>query len=375
MTAHPAVAVVGAYGGVGSAAVDQLRKWGVGPLRVGGRDLRRARTLADCNQRVGCEAVAVDADDPTSLTAFCADARLVVNCAGPSFRIADAVATVALAAGADYIDAGGDEPVERLLSRPGVVPHERIALLSAGMIPGLSALLVRLLIGPARGSGRLTGYAGGLGRFTPGAAADYLTTLAATSGGALAAWRAAARRECALLPLSDVELPFFPRHVTGHPYLSTELERVARTLGLEELRWYAIFDGEYVLRALRREPTSDEGHAIGARPESLMRAAELDLFGRAPYQRFVCRLDAGSGPSHMLVLRAHDPIALTGAAVALAARAVLGGEVPPGLGFAGEVLDPDVSLHRLRQATAVEGIDLFEIARESAQVPFEEGVL
>ncbi|HTB49504.1 MAG TPA: saccharopine dehydrogenase NADP-binding domain-containing protein [Solirubrobacteraceae bacterium] len=375
MIGDRAVAVIGAYGGVGTAAVRQLGEWELGPLRVGGHDLGRARALADGLPGVDCEAVAVDANDPASLVAFCEGCRLVVNCAGPSFRIGDGIAVAALAAGADYIDAGGEEPVQILLSRPGVLPPDRIALLSAGMVPGLSALLVRSLVGRARGPCRLTAYAGGLGRFTPGAAADYLARLSSGSGTPLAAWREGARRESALLPLRDVELPFFPRQVTGQPYLSTELERVARSSALEELSWYTVFDGEHVLRALRREPGSGGDPSIDAAAHALTRAAGLDAFGRKPYQRFVLRLDAGDEPSCTLVLRAHDPIALTGAAVALVARAALAGEVPPGLGFAGEVLDPDVSLERLREATAVEGVDLLEIPRELERAPSEEGTL
>src|SRR5439155_14111296 len=142
--------------------------------------------------------------------------------------------------------------------------------------------------------------------------------------------------------LRDLELPFFPGRVSAYPYLSLELERLARDLGLAEASWYSVFDGQFVLQALARSGSGVSEDPLEA-AAAIVRASELDVFGREPYQLFVVQLDghaAGEPVSRTLVLRATEPIALTGTVTALAARAVLEGEVAPGARFAADALDP-----------------------------------
>lgn len=371
------LAVAGAYGGVGQAAVHQLHAWGHGPLRLGGRDVERSRRLLAEIDDDG-EAVALDIDDPAALDAFCAGARVVLNCAGPSHHVRDRVARAALAAGADCVDAGGDDLVHDLLARSGGVPAQRTVLLSAGLQPGLSALLVRALVDGSEPPLSLTGFGGGLGRFTLGAAGDYLATVTNGAGTPLAAWRDGEPAARALTALHKVLLPYFPARVTAHPYLSSELVRVARRLGLAEASWYGVFDGQHVLRAIERRPATADATALAGAAKALGEAAELDLFGRDPYQLFVLTLEAGAHEqrrTRTLVLHGRDPITLTGAAAALAVDAVLSGVVPTGLGFAGETLDPERALPRLRTCSAVSFVDHVASDMSGGHLAVHEGVL
>jgi hypothetical protein len=369
------IGVIGAYGGVGTGAARQLHAWGHRPLRLGGRSPQRAQRLAAVLGD-GTHAVAVDAADPASLAEFCRGCRLVVNCAGPSLVIGDAVARATLAAGADYVAAGGDEPLHELLTVPGAVPRDRTALLSAGMLPGLSALLPRALATELEQPTCLTLYAGGLGRFTPGAASDYVASAASGYGIPCAAWRGGAIAHNALVPLSDASLPFFPGSVTAFPYVSRELERVATQIGLRDASSYTVFVGDHVLRAIER-PSHEDADALAAAAAALGDAAELDLFGRDPFQLFVVRLDdaGGHARSRTLVLHASDPIGLTGAAVAVAADAVVCGTAPAGLGFAGEALAPRPALQRLRRCAAVPLVEVIPSPPAAAAVGMHEGVL
>ena len=357
MTPRP-VAVLGAAGGVGTAAVAQLRDWGVGPLRLGGRDRYRLEKMIDALSLAAAEAVAVDLYRSEELARLCAGCRLVVNCAGPSHAVGDRVAIAALRAGADYVDPGGDEPLHARCAGA-----ERVVVVSAGSVPGLSALLIRALA--AAGGGRLVAYAGGRGRFTFAAACDYLTAAATTAGTPLAVWRDGAVLPAADAPLHGVRLPYFPGRVDAHPYVSHELARVAAAVGLAEATWYAVLAGVHVAEAVRARGEQDLHHAARA----LSRAAELDLFGRDPYQVFAIGLD-----DRTLTLRGSDPIALTGTMTALAALAVDGGELSPGAHYAGEVLDPERSLRRLEGAAAVDSVALAPAALAPPD-SVEEGVL
>ncbi|NLU78263.1 saccharopine dehydrogenase [Micromonospora sp. HNM0581] len=335
-----AVAVLGASGAVGRVALDLLRSWGVGPLRAG------ARRPPDAD---GVEQVAVDARDPAALVRFCADARVVLNCAGPAVDLTDAVARAAAQAGADYVDAAGDDA---LYAAVAAVPAAvgRVAVVSAGMMPGLSGLLPRLLAVHLPDGERLTGHVGGRDRFTRTAAVDYVS--ADESFG----WPAAALRDGqvvpgALRPCADVTVPTFPEPVTAQPYLGTETARIAAGLGLRQVDWYSVFAGERVLAALRSgtPPDADGKHRAG---ELLHRAAELDLFGQRPYQHLVVTLDGASG-TRTAVVHSTGASDLTGTFAALTARAVLAGTVPAGVWHAAEVLDPVVTFTELAAAPSV----------------------
>ncbi|MBB5774135.1 saccharopine dehydrogenase NADP-binding domain-containing protein [Nonomuraea jabiensis] len=362
------IGVLGGYGAVGGTAARLLA--GHPGLRVGGRDGAAARRFVDAELDGHGEAWQVDALDAAELARFCAGCRLVVNCAGPSYLLRDRVARAAFAAGADYVDAAGDATAfdgpTATGTGTGTGMQGRTAVLSAGMLPGLTGLVPRhlaaALASPNVGL-RLDVYTGGLDRLTPAAAGDFLLAGQEEQGAALAAWRDGARVARALTPVHDVQLPYFPGPVTAYPYLSAEAERVARELGLAEARWYNVITGDGVLAA-----ASTAGQAA-----DLTRAAELELAGRTPYYVLLFQLSGPHG-TRTLALRTRDSYALTAAVAAHAARAVLRGEVPAGLHHADAVLDPARVLADLEPVAKIEITEAVAPIDLVAPV-FEEGAL
>nr|BFE59213.1 saccharopine dehydrogenase NADP-binding domain-containing protein [Dactylosporangium thailandense] len=336
--AEPLVGVVGGYGAVGAALARQLHDRGGARLRIGGRDPHAAAALVDKQLEGRGEAAAVDVYDPGSLAAFCAGCAVVVNCAGPSYRVLDRVAVAALAAGAHYVDPGGDLPVRDLLTAAGT--GDRAAVLNAGLMPGLTALLP---LGLARaGSGRvarLTAYAGLVDRMTPAGAAEYLLSLGGGHGEPLAAWRGGRRVSRALEPLTGVEVPFYPGRVAVHPFLSGETEWLAATLGADEVDWYNVFDGGgNVVAALSRlRPAMLGAGDLESAARELAEAAALDLFGRDPYQLFVFEIADAAG-RRVLVLRTEDTYEATALLAAQATADALAGRLPAGVHLAAEVV-------------------------------------
>ncbi|MFI6042492.1 saccharopine dehydrogenase NADP-binding domain-containing protein [Nocardia sp. NPDC051321] len=346
-----AVGVIGACGAVGTEAVRHLRTLGIGQIRLSGRDLPRVRRLIERELAGSGEAAAVDVLDPDALGRFCGECSVVLNCAGPAATIGDIVGRAALAAGADYVDPAGDDVLSARLA--DALPPGRRALLSAGMMPGLTGLLPRYL-GPAAG-GRLVAHIGGLDRFSPAAAADFL--LAGTEfGHARTVWRHGHRVPAAAPHRATP--PYFPEPVTALPYLSTETERLAADLGLDEVDWFSAFAGEQVTTVLARPTSGPDGVS------RLRRAAELDLFGRRSYQLLVFELTRAA--TRTLVLGGTGASALTGALAALAVAAVLGCEVPPGVWHAAEALDPATVMAALPRLPSV---TLFDLVTGSVREP------
>ncbi|MBE1587054.1 saccharopine dehydrogenase NADP-binding domain-containing protein [Nonomuraea angiospora] len=355
------IGVLGGYGAVGGTVARLLAAHQ--GLRVGGRDGAAARRFVEAELGGHGEAWQVDALDAAELARFCAGCRIVVNCAGPSYLLLDRVARAAFAAGADYVDAAGDAAA---FAQPaGSGTQGRTAVLSAGMLPGLTGLVPRHLAALASLDAglRLDVYTGGLDRLTPAAAGDFLLAGQEERGAALAAWRDGARVARALTPVHDVQLPYFPGPVTAYPYLSAEAERVAGELGLAQARWYNVITGDGVLAA-----ASAAGQAA-----DLTRAAELELAGRTPYYVLLFQLSGPHG-TRTLALRTHDSYALTAAVAAHAAMAVLRGEVAAGLHHADAVLDPARVLADLEPVAKIEITEAVAPIDLVAPV-FEEGAL
>ena len=373
------VGIIGGYGAVGAVVAERLSAWGVSALRLGGRrpeqaDAMRQQLSADV------EAVAVDVANPAAVRRFCAGCDVVVNCAGPSYRILDTVARAAVAEDAHYVDAGGDDPVYERLADLAADPGTARLVLSAGMAPGLTGLFPRWLAGQGFAEVRkLTAYVAARDRFTEAAAGDYLMSLSNGYGAPMAAWRAGTVAARALEPRNDVELPYFAGRMNAYPFLSTETERTAVALGLSEVDWYNVFDADgQMLSAMARVSArfQQDGDLAPAVAE-LVRTAHLDLFGRGPQQQLVLRMDGlrdGEPVSRVALLKAGGTYRLTGVLSAVAVRAILHGEVSPGVWFAADALSPDAVVAELRGEAGVSVLEVFDEVSEEDE-SLEEGVL
>ncbi|MGF1664389.1 MAG: saccharopine dehydrogenase NADP-binding domain-containing protein [Kineosporiaceae bacterium] len=354
-TPSPPVAVLGATGEVGREAVRRLARAGSAPLRLGGRDGARAAAVADTVRAVvEVEARTVDLDHPAALAAFCDGCRVVVNCAGPSYRVLDTVARAAWAAGADYVDVGGESPARDALVA-GAAPEGRVAVFSAGVMPGLSGILPRLLTGrPLR---RLESYVGGAAAFTPLSAVDALLTRGDRFGTAMAVARDGAVVANATSPLRAVHLPGFPVPMAAWPFLTAE----ARALPAREVRAYNVFRSDRVPQALARawaELSPDAPVAdIARHAPAVVEASRGDVAESGAFyvMLFAARPEPGApaGPTRVL-LTAQDSYALSGAVMAWTAVAVLRGDVVPGAHLAADVLDPGAVAALLRDDPLVD---------------------
>ncbi|MFB9839738.1 saccharopine dehydrogenase NADP-binding domain-containing protein, partial [Actinoallomurus acaciae] len=111
MTGGRTVGVLGASGAVGGAAVRELRDLGYSALLLGGRRPDALREVA----RGDDETVRVDVADPDGLAAFAGRCDVVLNCAGPTYRLKATVAAAADSAGPHCVDVAGDDPAAEAL--------------------------------------------------------------------------------------------------------------------------------------------------------------------------------------------------------------------------------------------------------------------
>jgi hypothetical protein len=339
------IAVLGGYGAVGAVAAQRLT--GVAAeLRVGGRDADAAGALC---ARLGGPAAAhrVDLTDETSLAAFCAGADVVLNCAGPSYRVLDSVARAARAAGARYVDVAGDEPLLRRL-RDTAGAGAPAAVVSAGVLPGLTGVLPALLLADDEDATavRLELHVGGAARITPVSAVDVLLATGVEFGTSLAAWRDGAITRRALTPRWHTRVPGFEGVVHALPYLTTEVAAVAAARGIGEVRQFSVYVSERVPTVLATAWAEDPEDPTGWAGE-LAGAADADVAERGRhYALTLRRFDAGDETAAVSV-HTRDPYELSGAVAALTVRALLDDDRLDGVHAARDVLDPHTTWRAL----------------------------
>lgn len=364
------VAVLGAAGGVGRHVAVAMDRAGA-RVRLGGRSAERLVLVRDTDLGGRGEVRRCQLWDDDELSEFCAGADVVVNCAGPSYRVVDRVARAADAAGASCVDPGGDVPLLRALTER---PVERPVVVNAGLMPGLTAVLPAWLAEGMERPRSLVAHVGLMDRLTPVGAAEYLITLAGEHGEAQAAWRDGARSPRALTPVAGARVPFFPGRVDLQPYLSLEVERLAARLGLDEVDWWNVFDGDgHMLRTLTRLQGAGIGDDVTDAAAELCAAAELDLFGRTPYQIMTFRL-TGTAPggepvARTLVLHATDTYAVTAAVAAVAAERLLAGDIRSGVHPVEDVVDPAATAARLRDRPEIRVLDRIEHVSDGPDGP------
>ncbi|RKR88352.1 saccharopine dehydrogenase-like protein [Micromonospora pisi] len=338
------IGVLGGYGAVGSSVVRRLHQTVTGQLLIAGRDPARAKELARTlgPGTASTEPATVDRNDPASLDRFAARCGLIVNCAGPSYRVLDTVARAALRHDADYVDAAGDDPtLLRLLADGGAnewVAAGRIAVLSAGALPGLSGLLPRHLAAGIQRPVRLDAYLGGVAALTPAAAGDVLLSRGPEHGISGAGWRGDDVRERTLAPRRGLSLPAFPRLVDAFPFLSTEAVRLARAVRLQQVNWYTVFGGDQLPQQLAMSwalESTDTRDLISAATEDVRRHGSW--YGQ---EFHLWEDDIDGPPTRTLSLTTEDSYELSGFMAAATASAILAGEVPPGVHLAADTLDP-----------------------------------
>lgn len=362
------IGVLGGSGAVGRTAADRIARFGLGRLRIGGRDLSHAEAVAQAVPGPA-DAMCVDLEDPAQLSAFCDGCRVVVNCAGPTYRLLDTVARASLAAGAHHVDIGGElvardrlAGVDRLDAPPELASHA--AVFSAGVMPGLSGLLPRLLIA-GRPLRRLDLYVGGAAVFTPLSAIDALLTRGPRFGAAMAAWRGGQVSSNALAPLHAVTLPGFPVPVNAWPYLTTEAQTLATNAEVEEVRSYNVFASNRLPDALAKiwseVPEGGGPEALVPHAPAVVEASLRDKVEHGSFyvMLFTARPHPGTrdGPTRLL-LRGRDSYAVSGLVMAVTTRALVQGDITPGAHLAAEALDPDAAVSALRADPLVDEITL-----------------
>lgn len=332
------VLLLGSTGAVGRGCLHALARRGDVSLLIAGRDEARLREAAG-TVRADVEIARLDISDASAVVSAARHCDVVINCAGPSQRFSAQVAGAAVAAGVPYVDPGGDcALLDRIAATGTGVP----VVLQAGMQPGLSGLLLRVLaLNRSDKIDSLTAWCGGLQPLTPASVLEYLASLVDTEGHPGAVLRdgviqRASREECKPAPAQ-----YFPDSVTARPHLDAETVAVAAHLGIGDVCWMNVFDGAHTTRAMQLLAVADEGRRRQTDLHDVLTVANLDLFGRQTYFAIVGTA-RGSAGSTSVAFTCPDSYRVTGAVAAFAGEHVVG--IPVGAHPFWSIDEPQLAL-------------------------------
>ncbi len=139
------VFAIGGTGRIGRASSKLLAENEiVSQVAIAARDLRLAKAAAE---EIGPKAIAIEVDamDEARLASLAGDYDLVVNTAGPDFRVALPVTRAAISAGVHCCDIAADGPsLERVLALDGKAREAGVTVVTGiGHIPGASNLIMQ----------------------------------------------------------------------------------------------------------------------------------------------------------------------------------------------------------------------------------------
>lgn len=228
------ILIVGGYGHVGSRIAANLLRLGLGPALLAGRDVSKAREAA---KSLGCEARHIDLAEPQSWNGALAGVGAIVACVDQQNA---GFPAYVLTKGLTYVDVTASDGFFRQVEELDNLARDKggSAILSVGLAPGLTNLLVRACAETMdQAESAQIGIMLGLGDKHGDAAIDWT----------LAGFRSAGRMR------ERIETIAFGSPPRDHPAMIFDFADqhvVRRTLGLAEARTLLTFDSATLGRLL-----------------------------------------------------------------------------------------------------------------------------
>lgn len=356
----PLIGVLGCGGAVGSVASNFLQQ----TYRIRGGQRHPPEKSSEKNS---FEWMKMDLYNSESLSDFCAGCDVILNCAGPSYRIGDRVALAANEAGASYVDVFGADPLEQSLSEK-IHDIGGLFVISAGAFPGLSGVLPRWLFSQGFETiDSIYAFAGGREHCSINAGADLLLSSVAGFGIPEAYWNnSSVARYSEYFP-KEIQLRGFGE-VYVQPFLHTETIRLAKQLKLNQAHWYNVIVDKQIydtfLKCCARMSVDGSNAVLEKSVSELVNVASVVSTGRTHWYNMMVDVQ-GTKQEKIIkkraILRSSSSYQLSGVVAASTVQIVLEQRPSDGIYWAFEVLEPGVLIDQLLATKAAESLDVVEI--------------
>lgn len=375
---EPLVGVLGCGGAVGSVACDILQQ----SYRILGGQRHKPAKLPG---KYAFEGMELDLYNSESLAHFCSECDIVLNCAGPSYRIGKRVALAATEANSYYVDVFGEDSLEQslLVNKDDI---DGLFVIAAGVFPGLSAVLPLWLFSQGFETvDSIHTYAGGREHCSFGAGADILLSSVADYGIPNAYWKNGSVTRFSEPSSNATYLPGFKGKVYAQHFLSNETVRLAKQLKLHEAHWHSVNADKQVMdtisKCCSRLSINASDKVLEESVTELVTAASMALSGREPWYTMMIELQGtnqGETKRKRAILRSSNSYQLSGVVAAVTVQTILQQRPADGVYRAFELLDPSEVIEKILETKATDSLYVVDIQPvNSNNIPRqpEEGVL
>lgn len=263
---------------------------------------------------------------------------VLVNTAGPGYVVTPMLARYCAQAGLPFVDTAGDptmvSEIDKDLAAAGTTVQAPI-ILGAGIQPGLSGILVRLLVETVGPGGTVEIFSGGAQTTTAAAVEEFVESVHSGTRWAGKQW---VDGELEASELTDSYLTekaaTFSQTATAHAHCDLEVDRAARaalSAGDNDgavkdgavlnagtiVRWNNINDAPQTQREMQKYM------AGSSTLQKVLDAAEIDNFGRKHYFRMEGSAVTPEGTTWVASLNCSDSFLVTSSVTAQAAATIL----------------------------------------------------
>lgn len=363
----PVIGILGCSGAVGREACGILLE----KYFVKGGQRSRCETVRNDNF-LGWHTV--DVFDPDALDEFCDGCDVVLNCAGPSYRVKALAAVASDRAGADYVDVFGADPLADYLTKNASRLNAAFVI-SAGVFPGLSGLFPRWL--KHRAFDRVShvhAFGGGKELLSKIGGADFLLSALKGFGAPDVYWENGDRATYGEPFPKTARLSGFGE-VLVQPFLHTEYARLGDKLGLSEAHWYNIFVDPLIHEAVRSailNVSSRAGFDGLEQAAADMAGISASLFAGQPqwYRMMIDMAGEKNGEpvQKRSILTGKSGYQLSAVVAACAVDMLVERQLENGVFWAFDCLDPQVVFDRLVDTGAAALPEIFDIRRPAYEL-------
>jgi hypothetical protein len=372
MKSRKRVGIIGYSGTIGRKVIDYLKN--DYKIRGGSRHLNESE--------LDIELMKVDTEDEKSLEQFCDGCDLVINCAGPSFLIGDKIVKCAANKGVSYIDAFGANLLENKINE-SKYKNDIVTVISAGVFPGFSAMLVKWLANKFDKVENLVAYFGGQERCSWSATMDLLLSTKYNFGVANAEYCNGEIVKNASINGDSTELPGVPQKVYLQKFLSSESIRIANELKIGKLEWYSIISDKLIYdnltEAYSKIVYEEDIDKISDIADNLANISSMFANGGDNWYRIVIDVLGecnGITNTKRLVIENEDSSKISAIVISKVAKNLLEKNHNLGVYWADEILNQDDVTEILDDKSIINSYQFVDVLSSSKEIDcYEEGVL
>ena len=352
----PTVGVLGSSGVVGKAACKYLARF----FKVRGG--QRKEPTEDIKALDDFKYIKTDIIEEESLNQFCKGCDVVLNCAGPSYKIKEKVAVAAYKAGAIYVDASDILLTEQEV-RIKVMPEGRYVV-ATGYVPGLSGILPKLVEGKYLDQiEEVYCFQGGRQPYSSAALEDIILNSLSDSGYKGIYYSQGKLLQEDMESEEKIQLPGFLEPVYIKSYLSKEMIDVAERLGIKEMHWFnALPDLEIAL-----EQVNYTENCMNQYREHMEKWSALlyEFYGEKQQEK----------KRYRCIVNLQDSNIVCGEVAALVVKSILNKKPKQGIHWAKDILEVSEVIQYMKKSEALQ-FAMIEIPYDSGDLlETESGVL